>query len=171
MLSVRCFHSLVVPLSLCSVSPDRYARVKGDNTTERGASQRGRAATRRSDTGMTSAHNASLAPLLTLRHCQGDKSSPFSVSVPVFANRAGRSLCFIWNPNFNLMLGTVFLAQSQGNDLLRVTEFLKTSSQVGGGRVCGGESTYEVRTGYCQSIIMLMGWVLRQSICNIVYNY
>ena len=96
--SVQCFHSRVVPLSLCSVSPDRYTRVKEDNTvtTECGASRRGRAATRWSDTGMTSAHNASLAPLLALRHCQGDTSFPFSApfvaSLPVFANRTGRSL-------------------------------------------------------------------------------
>ena len=41
-------------------------------------SRRGRAAARLSDTGRTSVHNASLAPLLTPRHCQGDKSSPFS---------------------------------------------------------------------------------------------
>jgi hypothetical protein len=85
--------------NLCSVSPDRYACVKGDNTTKRGASQRGRAATRWSDTGTTSAHNANafaFAPLLALRHCQGDTSSPFSspfvVGPLVFANRAGLSL-------------------------------------------------------------------------------
>jgi len=64
------------PVSMfCFARPDRYALVKGDNTTERGASLRGRAATKLSDTGKTSAHNASLAPL---RHCQGDTSSPFS---------------------------------------------------------------------------------------------
>jgi len=100
-ISVQCFHSRTVPLSVCSVSPDSYACVKGDKTTKRGASWRGRAATRWSNTGTTSAHNAyafALAPLLALRHCQGDTSSPFSapfvVGPPVFANRAVRSLMF-----------------------------------------------------------------------------
>ena len=57
---------------------NRYARVKGDNATERGASRRGRVASRWSDTGTNSAHNASLAPLLTLTHCQGYSPSLLS---------------------------------------------------------------------------------------------
>ena len=75
--SVRCFHSRV---ALCSVSLDPTVTllIKGDNTTERGASLRGRAATKLSDTGKTSAHNASHAPLLTLITCQADTSSPVS---------------------------------------------------------------------------------------------
>jgi len=77
--SVQCFQSRVVSLSLvfCFPRPDRYALVKG-NITDRGESWRGRAATRLSNTGKASAHNASLAPWLTLKHCQGDTSSPFS---------------------------------------------------------------------------------------------
>jgi len=56
----------------------------------------GRAATKLSDTGGTSAHSADLAPVLTLRHCSGDTCSPFYlyctlvVGPPVFANLAGR---------------------------------------------------------------------------------
>jgi len=71
---------------LCSVSldPTVYALVKGDNITERSASQRGRAATKLTDTGSTGAHNASLTPLLTSRYYQGDTSlfANLSLSVP-----------------------------------------------------------------------------------------
>ena len=69
-----------VPLSqvFSSVRTDRYALVKGDNTNDHGASRRRRVATKLSDTGRICAHNDSLVPLLTLRHCQGDKSSPYS---------------------------------------------------------------------------------------------
>ena len=65
-LCCRCFASTPAwcPCLWCSVSLDRYALVKGDNTTERGASQRGRAATRLFNTGGISARNASLAPVL-----------------------------------------------------------------------------------------------------------
>ena len=56
----------------------------------------GRAATKLSDTGGTSAHSADLAPVLTLRHCSADTCSTFYlyrtlvVGPPVFANLAGR---------------------------------------------------------------------------------
>jgi len=71
-----CEVGAVLPLSCgapvfmsCFARPDGYAFVKGDNTTEHGASQRGRAATRLSNTERTSAHNASRPLLLTLSHC------------------------------------------------------------------------------------------------------
>ena len=83
--AVLCFAR---PLHSCERKQYRDYRMR--------STRRGRAATRWSDTGMTSAHNASLAPLLALRHCQGDTSFPFSApfvaSLPVFANRTGRSL-------------------------------------------------------------------------------
>jgi len=82
------------PVSMfCFARPDRYALVKGDNTTVRRASLRGRAATKLSDTGKTSPHNASLAPLLTLRHCQEETralpSGPVVVSPPSFCQSRG----------------------------------------------------------------------------------
>jgi len=65
------------PVSMfCFARPDRDTLVKRDNTTDHGSSQRGRAATELSDTGRTSTHNASLAPLLTLRNCQAELSLP-----------------------------------------------------------------------------------------------
>jgi len=77
--SVRCFHSRVVPLSMRSVSLDPTVTLLYKETilpsTER---WRGRGNTRLSHTGRTYSKNVSLAPLLTLRHCQGDKSSSFS---------------------------------------------------------------------------------------------
>jgi hypothetical protein len=92
--SVRCFQSCVVPLSGVLFRPTRPLR-SCQRITDRGASRRGRAATRLLDTGRIDAHNANLAPLLTLRHCQGDTSSPFSrffvVGPPDFANLAGLS--------------------------------------------------------------------------------
>ena len=77
----------------CLARPDRYALVKGDNTTEHGASQRGRAATRLSNTERTSAHNASRPLLLTLSHCPADTSSPsldrFCCRSPKFCQSRG----------------------------------------------------------------------------------
>ena len=66
--------------------------LKGDYTTERGASLRGREATKLSNTEKTSAHNASFAHLLTLITCQAYTALPSLVlvlSVPSFVNLAG----------------------------------------------------------------------------------
>ena len=80
--------------AFCFARPDRCALVKRDNiTAER---WRGRGNTRLSDTGRTNSKKINLAPVLTLRHCQGDnKSSPFShdslIGFSGFADLAGRS--------------------------------------------------------------------------------
>jgi len=78
-----CAVDVVLPILRCApvcgvlFRPTRPLR-SCQRITDRGASRRGRAATRLSDTGRIDAHNASLALLLTLRHCQAGTSSPFS---------------------------------------------------------------------------------------------
>ena len=89
MLLVRCFRSRVVPLSLCSVSLDPDALEK--KTMLPIAKRRGKAGRPRGDTGRASDHNASLAPLLTLRHCRRDTCSPVSCTFDGFANLSGCS--------------------------------------------------------------------------------
>jgi len=82
---VRSFHSRVVPLSLVlfrSTRPLRSFKRRQCLRAWSVAERQGHGALRPRD---NSTHNSSLAPLLTLRHCQGDKSSPFSrplLSVP-----------------------------------------------------------------------------------------
>jgi len=84
--------------------------------TDRGASRRGRAATRLSNTGRIDAHNASLAPLLTLRHCLGDTSSPFS---RLFVCRSPKRFCQSrgtlprdCHSPARLVIGSLFLPQT-----------------------------------------------------------
>ena len=74
MQSVRCYHSRVLPLSVRAVSLDPTVTLLKKETILPSAAlkERGRGNTRLSDTERNYSQNVSLAPLLTLRHCQGD---------------------------------------------------------------------------------------------------
>ena len=132
---VRCFHSRVVPLSLVlfrSTRPLRSFKRRQCLRAWSVAEKQGHGALRPRD---NSTHNSSLAPLLTLRHYQGDKSSPFShpflVSPLGFANFAGRSCKIVKSRIDNengLRTFSLSEAQEQRNNFFIYNHLFQTQS-------------------------------------------